>query len=466
MPDDTAARPAQRTTARNDTSAAELLAAHPWVARVRAAQDGGLLVTPAASATAAAPVPGPLVREHLDQWAEVYEFVYETGEGRRSDDLDLSGWRASDTGRPLPEEHMRDWVDRTVELVLAQQPRRVMELGCGTGLLAHRLHPALDGYVGTDVAQVAVDRLAAAELPHTAFVRAAAHEAGSPQVRQAAHRVFGDGVRPDCVLLNSVTQCFPDLAYLTAVLHGAIAAVEDGGTVIVGDNRHSALLEEHFGALERLRDPEAGAADLASRTAAAVAADEELSFAPAAVARAAAAQSRPVRMGVHARTMADASELTRYRYDLVLHVGPGAEEATASAVHRETWQAHRDRGLHAALRVALARRPAVLSGIPNALLTDAPGGLTPHALRKALTGTDSAVLLDAADPRMLAVAAPPGAGAVPVEEVAEPLSGPAAHEPLPAFVSRRLPEVLRDHLRRAAPGTVPPRITVTPGDAA
>ncbi|MEV0218332.1 class I SAM-dependent methyltransferase [Streptomyces sp. NPDC050704] len=443
-----------------------LIAGHPWVADARPAPGGVLLVTPHPSATAVLPVPGPLVREHLAHWAEVYEWVYETGEGRHADDLDLSGWRSSDTGKPLPAAHMRDWADRTVDLVLSQRPRRLLELGCGTGLLAHRLHTRLDGYVGTDVAEVAVDRLHAAALPRTAFVRAAAHEAQAPVVREATDRVFGPGVRPDCVLLNSVTQCFPNLVYLTAFLHHALAAVEDGGTVIVGDIRHSGLLEDHFARLERARDPEAADADIAARVASAVAGDGELSFAPEAVREILAGQPRTVRMSVHARTMADDTELTRYRYDLVLHVGPASGRPDSSEVRRLPWQGpggEGAEGLRTVLRTALASGPVVLHGIPNALLAEAPDAadaVTPHDLRQALTGMDAAVLLDHGDPRMLAVCAPADRATAASHGPVRAPVGRLAHEPLPAFVRRRLPEVLRDHVRRTAPGTVPPRIVV------
>ncbi|GCB44932.1 methyltransferase domain-containing protein [Streptomyces sp. NL15-2K] len=443
-----------------------LIADHPWVADARPAPDGVLLVTPHPSATAVLPAPGPLVREHLAHWAEVYEWVYETGEGRHADDLDLSGWRSSDTGKPLPAAHMRDWVDRTVDLVLAQRPRRLLELGCGTGLLAHRLHPRLDGYVGTDVTEVAVARLHAAGLPRTAFVRAAAHEAQASAVRQAMDRVFGPGIRPDCVLLNSVTQCFPNLVYLTAFLHHALAAVEDGGTVIVGDIRHAGLLEDHFGRVERARDPEAADADIAARVASAVAGDEELSFAPEAVHEILAAEPRTVRMSVHARTMAQDTELTRYRYDLVLHVGPASGLPDAPEVRRLPWQGLAGQELPTVLRAALAPGPAILHSIPNALLVADPDAVTPYDLRQALAGTDAAVLLDSGDPRMLAVAAPADRATAASHGPVRAPVGRLAHEPLPAFVRRRLPEILRDHLRRTAPGTVPPRIVVDDASAA
>ena len=78
----------------------------------------------------------------------------------------------------------------------------------------------------------------------TAFVRAAAHESGAPQVRDALERIGCPDGRPDCVVLNSVTQCFPGLDYLEAVVHDALALVAPGGTVVVGDVRDARLLDD------------------------------------------------------------------------------------------------------------------------------------------------------------------------------------------------------------------------------
>src|SRR5204863_211537 len=66
---------------------------------------------------------------------------------------DVSGWRSSYTGEPLGEEEMREWVERTVERVRSLGARRVLEVGCGTGLLTHRLAGECERYVGTDFAR-------------------------------------------------------------------------------------------------------------------------------------------------------------------------------------------------------------------------------------------------------------------------------------------------------------------------
>jgi cyclopropane fatty-acyl-phospholipid synthase-like methyltransferase len=43
---------------------------------------------------------------------------------------------------------MQEWVDRTVERILSLQPQRVLEIGCGMGLLLFRIAPHCSYYFG------------------------------------------------------------------------------------------------------------------------------------------------------------------------------------------------------------------------------------------------------------------------------------------------------------------------------
>ncbi|MGW4127320.1 class I SAM-dependent methyltransferase [Amycolatopsis japonica] len=417
----------------------DAIASHPWIERAWSAGDDAVVIQPRAETLAVRPALGPLVREHLEHWSEVYEWIYETSGAGQPADLDLSGWRASDTGEPLAREHMVEWIDRTVELVREGSPRVVLELGCGSGLLLRRLHAEAERYVGTDVSEVAVDRLRAAGLSGVSALVAAAHEIGSPEVTEALA-----GARPDCVLLNSVTQCFPGNDYLDAVVSDALELVSDGGRVIVGDFRHAGLADRYYRWLEP--DDEA-----ATRRAVA---DEEFVFDPRFLALIAARATRPVSISVRAKTMTADTELTRYRCDVVLHVS--AEPAPPpSAVVWKTLAGDR----LAAVRALAEAGAVVVNGIPNALLDDDPLGIEPHALRACLTGTGAIVGLDLDHPARLEVCPPTG---VPAGEVS-PHSAPVAGEPLARFVARRLPEVIRDHLRKIMPDAKPPTLTVANG---
>ncbi|WP_018657629.1 methyltransferase [Actinomadura flavalba] len=492
-----------------------VLRAHPCIDDARLDPDGRTLrISPAPAATAVVPEPGALVREFLESWSEVYDWTYGKAEHRHAADLDLSGWRASDTGRPLPAEHMREWADHTVALILAAEPSYVLEPGCGTGLLAHRLRGRVSGYVGTDVAETAVRRLADGAAPGTAFVRAAADALASGPVRAAMTEAgFPDG-RPDCVVLNSITQCFPGVAYLDAVLRAAIGLVSPGGTVLVGDVRDARLLPAFARWIERSAAPGPG---IDARAAERAARDAEFLFDPPLLARRAAAigasLGRDVRMSVHPKTMRADTELTRYRFDAVLYVdtpepptpeniawtdlptdqaavpatSPPADrpddapddQAAARTTHlphdppatRATDQPTSpstgppddravglavDRG--AVLASLLGSGPVRVCGIPLAPLSDVPGAVTAARLRA--IAPDAAVVADPRDPARAEVVRPAGAAAVPVARIAG--APGTVHDPFAAFVERRLTEIARLTLRRAGhPGDV--AVTVEPG---
>jgi SAM-dependent methyltransferase len=423
-----------------------LLDAHPWIEGARLDGDGRTVrIRPASSALAVRPAPGGLVEEFLDHWSEVYDWTYTKEEARHADDLDLSGWRASGSGEPFPPDHMREWAEHTVELILAHRPRHVLELGCGTGLLMHRLRDHVAGYVGTDVAEAAVDRLGTGASPHTAFVRAAAHQLAAPQVRAAMERLRFPCARPGFVVLNSVTQCFPDAAYLETVLRDALATVAPGGTILIGDVRDSRLLPAFCRWIEEMSAPEATPEELDLRAAERAEREAEFLFDPPLLAglaaRIGAETGRRIRMSVHPKTMRADTELTRYRFDAILRV-----DAPASPEHEHvSWDdLPVDRGT--ALPALLGRGPVRVHGIPFAPLSDDPGAITAARLRD-ITATDVAIVSDPHDPASLAVVSPAASAAVPVEEIAP---HPAtAHEPFAAFVDRRLTEVAGTVLRRA-----------------
>ena len=424
--------------------AVSILARHPWIDA--AWWDEGrnaILVCPAASTVAVRPVPGPLLTEHLEHWRHVYEYVYSTAEGRHGDDLDLSGWRASDTGKPFPRDHMIEWVQHAVGLILRDRPRAVLELGCGSGLLAHRVHRSTRAYVGIDVAEPAVERLRAQALPGVRVLQGAAHELTSASVAAALGEATGDdATAPDCVVLNSVTQCFPNEQYLTAVLDDALDLVAAGGTVVVGDIRNLANGPSFARWLETARNPESAEPQLSARIADRVAADEELLCDPRLFGRIAGHHHRDIRTTCYAKPFRDDTELTRYRYDIVYTVDAPAPQPARTI----EWSALPADRLRAA---DLTREPILVTGIPNALLNpQAPDAIRPAELAAAIPPS-WAVLLDSADGRLLAVGPPELYR--DREAVRDNDSTVGSNDPNATFVQRRLPEILTDYLERELP---------------
>ncbi|UMP07023.1 trans-aconitate 2-methyltransferase [Amycolatopsis sp. EV170708-02-1] len=324
--------------------------------------------------------------------------------------------------------------------VLESWPRRMLEFGCGTGLVLRHLHGHIGCYVGADPSRYAVDQIRAARLPHTQAVIAGAHGIASPQVRRAMAETMGDG-RPDCVLINNVAQCFPGTQYLAAVLGGAIDAVEAGGRVILGDLRHLGLRDRHHRWLA------SGVALEPTR----FSGEEELYVDPLLIAYLAATSGRRVNVSVRAKTMSGDTEITRYRYDVVLFVDPADDQPILDEVCWEDLSGDRLE----AVTLLVKADPVVVTGIPNMLLDPSSDGVSANALSAVLEGTGLVVAVALDDPTRLEVR--PANGHVPRIEALPPQD-----EPLDRFVARRLPEVLRAYLAESLPGVSLPEVVVDP----
>ncbi|GGS36135.1 hypothetical protein GCM10010171_33460 [Actinokineospora fastidiosa] len=306
-----------------------VIAAHPEVSQA--------VVTARADASGATSLVGYVVPEHggVDQWREVYDHVYEA---QRPGD-DFSAWTSQEDGQPIPVEEMRQWRAATVAAILETAPSRVLEIGVGNGLLLSELAPHCEHYAGIDISPVAISRLRASE--NVELHVGAAHEI--------------DRLAPgyDTVVINSVAQYFPSADYLLDVLAKAARLLVPGGTVFLGDVRNLALLTElHVAVRLRRGDGNRGADRLLADARAAAAAEEELLLDPAfftglAVAGITGAEVR-LKRGRYD------NELSRFRYDVILHTGPESPDDVATV----PWTGLDD------LRAIAG--PVRVTGVPNA----------------------------------------------------------------------------------------------------
>ncbi|WP_190017130.1 non-ribosomal peptide synthetase [Streptomyces lucensis] len=296
--------------------------------------------------------------DRVGQWRMLYNTTY--GDDGGADDL--AGWTSSYTGRPIEEQEMQAWLDDTVSRILALAPRRVLEIGCGTGLILTRVAPHCDFYRGADLSSTVVDHLRAGLL-------AAPPEGLAPDrvelVSAAAHEVPDDGVF-DTVVVNSVLQYFPSVEYLLRVLDRALSAVSAGGHVFLGDVRNADLLPLfHTSIAAHRATAGARAGEVRARAGSALADEDELCLAPRLfpalqewLPQISSVRVLPKRGGYR-------NELSCYRYDVILTV---AGEST----DEPDWLPP-DSGLHdpARLEELLRRdRPAVVGvpAVPNVRL--------------------------------------------------------------------------------------------------
>lgn len=269
--------------------------------------------------------------EQIAQWQTAWNETYSQPSTQADSSFNIIGWNSSYTGLPIPAEEMREWVEHTAERILSLKPQRVLEIGCGTGLLLARVAPHCEEYFGTDISPNALDyvrrQLAAWQLPQVTLLQKAALD----------FSWFPD--RPfDVVVLNSVTQYFPDIDHLLRVLQGAIGVVKPGGSLFLGDIRSLPLLEAfHTSVQMHQAQASTTASQLRRRIQKTIAQEEELVIAPAFFN---ALRSRFPQIGdirIQLKRGRHHNELTAFRYDVVLRLG--AESHPTAESSSLDWQA-------------------------------------------------------------------------------------------------------------------------------
>lgn len=254
----------------------------------------------------------------VGKWRKAYDLSQRTREAKEAPaGFNTVGWVSSYTRQPIPSEEMREWVDATVADILRFEPRKVYEIGCGTGLLLARIAAKCDSYIAGDFAPAVLDRLNDQLLTIPA-IRDRVHV--QERTADDFSGLMQDSV--DTVILSSVVQYFPSAAYLTKVLERAVNIVKPGGRVYVGDVRSLPLYPAFSTSVELFRAAdEMPVDDFRNLIQRRMGREPELLISPAyflelkrRTAKIAEVEVRPLRG--HA-----VNEMTGYRYQAILHIG-------------------------------------------------------------------------------------------------------------------------------------------------
>jgi amino acid adenylation domain-containing protein len=252
--------------------------------------------------------------EHVSEWRELYEQTY-VQPWSEDATFNITGWNSSYTGAPIPAEEMREWVDATVERIAARRPRRVLEIGCGTGLLLARLAPACEAYLGADFSSAA--------LEHVRKLVAARKDLSHVELSQRTADDFA-GIEPgsfDTIIINSVTQYLPSIEYLKAVLEGAVVALSPGGRIFIGDVRNLPLLKAFHASVQCHRaEGRTKKAQLGHLVENDIELESELVIDPAFFVALKDQDDRISDVEIFLKRGRYQNELTRFRYDAFLHV--------------------------------------------------------------------------------------------------------------------------------------------------
>jgi amino acid adenylation domain-containing protein len=269
------------------------------------------------------------VRHWAHVWSEAYRQSGDDLEDRRRNAI---GWNSSYTQTPIPEAEMKEWLDATIEPILALAPKRVLEIGCGTGMLLFRLAPHCEHYTAADISAEALGWIERQRQDWPFGERVTLLHA-------AADRI--EGVAPgsvDVVIINSVIQYFPSVAYLMDVLARAAALLAPGGHIFMGDVRSGPWMEAFHASIQLFQAPDdLPVKVLAQRVRASMGRERELLVDPSLFT--ALCQHEPLftAVDVQLRRGVTHNEMSCFRVDVTLQVGGVAPPRPAQPIPRLDW---------------------------------------------------------------------------------------------------------------------------------
>jgi amino acid adenylation domain-containing protein len=267
---------------------------------------------------------GLMEREAVDQingWAAHYEeIIYPSIKSIDSEKFgrDFVGWTSMFNGQPIPQAEMEEWLEDTIATILneSQDLGHILELGSGTGMMLFNLGQNFKSYLGIEPSQSAV-RFVMGAVEKIPAIR------GKVDIRVGtaldASRI--EGVHPELVIVNSVVQHFPSMAYLEEVVE-SIIRIPGVKRIVFGDIRSHALYREFLAglALYNVGD-KAGKGDFRRYIAEKERLEEELLVDPGFFCNLQARFADAIEhVEILPKRMRATNELSSFRYTAVLHI--------------------------------------------------------------------------------------------------------------------------------------------------
>ncbi len=258
--------------------------------------------------------------EQVLQWQILYNEIYHQSAADLDPKFNFIGWNSSYTNQPIPIAQMGEWINNQVAQIQALNPQRVLEIGCGTGLVLFRIAPHCNQYYGTDFSPISLNyikqQLAKQELPQVTLHQKIADDFAG--IKAAAF---------DVVILNSVVQYFPSIDYFIQVLEGAVKATAPGGFIFIGDVRNLRLLQAFHASVQLYQaEPSLTRAELQQRVQMQLFQETELVIDPAFFNALKQHFPQISRVQIQLIRGKESNELTQFRYNAILHISSEQQE--------------------------------------------------------------------------------------------------------------------------------------------
>ncbi|MBC8945042.1 non-ribosomal peptide synthetase [Xenorhabdus indica] len=253
-------------------------------------------------------------RKNVFEGQSTSENTHHDNNGVVDSDTDFSRWINSYTGQPITLDQIKEWRTGTVQRIESLRPRRLLEIGCGTGDLLYHYAAQCESVLATDISAAVLARhqkiLQQRGWSHVALRRGDALNLGTTTPDQF-----------DTIVINSVVQSFPNVQYLEKVLTQLLSIMETGGKALLGDIRNLDLLTAHVTAIEQghLNGQRIEVSTLANRIQRRLQQETELLLSPTYFTQLPTRYPEISRVDILVKRGIGDNEMLRYRYDVILH---------------------------------------------------------------------------------------------------------------------------------------------------
>ena len=171
-----------------------------------------------------------LDQSKASMWGAIYDELYFANEFQVSDGVDdpTMDWAAytdSFTNEMHERATIQEWVDETAKEINYFKPKRLIEMGCGKGMILFKVAgaPCVTEYVGCDLSRLAVKHVERVFHSHVATKDSGVACQLSTHVRDASNFAGLADKHFDAVVCNGVSMYFPSADYLASVVKNALS---------------------------------------------------------------------------------------------------------------------------------------------------------------------------------------------------------------------------------------------------
>lgn len=255
--------------------------------------------------------------ETVDKWEMIFNTYYEENSSIEDKSLNITGWNSSYDNGQIPLIEMNSWVKETVDEIKSLHCKKILEIGCGSGMLLCRVAQECDAYYGTDLSCKAIEYVSKELVEKNS-------QLGNVELFTAKADDFSimQGKTIDGMVINSVIQYFPSQQYLIDVLKKTALQMNNQGKIFLGDVRNKDLLEEFIFDIEMFKaNREITLDEIENDVKLKVQCDNELIISPAFFYELKNIIPSISHVEIRLKKSPYSNEMIRFRYDVVLYLG-------------------------------------------------------------------------------------------------------------------------------------------------